>query len=92
MYLDLSDKQVLVLEFIKEQLMAKGYPPSVREICTAVNIKSTSTVHGYLNKLEKLGYIRRDPTKPRAIEVLDGNSNPNVSGLNQEIINLPLVG
>ena len=72
--------------------MAKGYPPSVREICTAVNIKSTSTVHGYLNKLEKLGYIRRDPTKPRAIEVLDGNSNPNVSGLNQEIINLPLVG
>ena len=92
MYLDLSDKQVLVLEFIKEQLMAKGYPPSVREICTAVNIKSTSTVHGYLNKLEKLGYIRRDPTKPRAIEVLDGNNNPNVSGLNQEIINLPLVG
>ena len=92
MYLDLSDKQVLVLEFIKEQLMAKGYPPSVREICTTVNIKSTSTVHGYLNKLEKLGYIRRDPTKPRAIEVLDGNSNPNVSGLNQEIINLPLVG
>ena len=92
MYLDLSDKQVLVLEFIKEQLMAKGYPPSVREICTAVNIKSTSAVHGYLNKLEKLGYIRRDPTKPRAIEVLDGNSNPNVSGLNQEIINLPLVG
>lgn len=92
MYLDLSDKQVLVLEFIKEQLMAKGYPPSVREICTAVNIKSTSTVHGYLNKLEKLGYIRRDPTKPRAIEVLDGNNNSNVSGLNQEIINLPLVG
>ena len=72
--------------------MAKGYPPSVREICTAVNIKSKSTVHGYLNKLEKLGYIRRDPTKPRAIEVLDGNSNSNVSGLNQEIINLPLVG
>ena len=92
MYLDLSDKQVLVLEFIKEQLMSKGYPPSVREICTAVNIKSTSTVHGYLNKLEKLGYIRRDPTKPRAIEVLDGNNNSNVSELNQEIINLPLVG
>ena len=93
MYLDLSEKQVLVLEFIKEQLMTKGYPPSVREICTAVNIKSTSTVHGYLNKLEKLGYIRRDPTKPRAIEVLDGSSSyGNVSGLNQEIINLPLVG
>lgn len=93
MYLDLSEKQVLVLEFIKDQLMAKGYPPSVREICTAVNIKSTSTVHGYLNKLESLGYIRRDPTKPRAIEVLDGNSSSsNVSGLNQEILALPLVG
>lgn len=92
--MDLNEKQLLVLEFIKEQLMAKGYPPSVREICSAVNIKSTSTVHGYLNKLEALGYIRRDPTKPRAIEVLDGNSaySSNVSGLNQEIISLPLVG
>lgn len=93
MYLDLSDKQVLVLEFIKEQLMIKGYPPAVREICAAVNIKSTSTVHGYLNKLESLGYIRRDPTKPRAIEVLGDNSvYGSVSGLNQEILNLPLVG
>ncbi|MGL5694979.1 MAG: transcriptional repressor LexA, partial [Peptostreptococcaceae bacterium] len=93
MYLDLSEKQALVLEFIKNQLTVKGYPPSVREICTAVNIKSTSTVHGYLNKLESLGYIRRDPTKPRAIEVLDGNSSTsNISGLNQEILTLPLVG
>ena len=91
MYLDLNEKQVLVLEFIKEQLAAKGYPPSVREICSAVDIKSTSTVHGYLNKLESKGYIRRDPTKPRAIEVL-GLSSDNVTGLNQEIVNIPLVG
>ena len=92
MYLDLNEKQVLVLEFIKEQLAAKGYPPSVREICSAVDIKSTSTVHGYLNKLESKGYIRRDPTKPRAIEVLGLSSDSNVSGLNQEIVNIPLVG
>lgn len=91
MYLDLSDKQILILEFIKSQLVEKGYPPAVREICNAVGLKSTSTVHSHLNKLEKLGYIRRDPTKPRAIEVLGGASD-NVSGLNQEILNLPVVG
>ncbi len=92
MYLDLSEKQLGVLEFIKEQLIAKGYPPSVREICAATGVKSTSTVHGYLNKLEELGYIRRDPTKPRAIEILDDTVGYNVSGLNQEVLNLPLVG
>ena len=92
MYLDLNEKQVVVLVFIKEQLATKGYPPSVREICSAVDIKSTSTVHGYLNKLESKGYIRRDPTKPRAIEVLGLSSDSNVSGLNQEIVNIPLVG
>ena len=91
---ELSNKQLMILEFIKEQLLAKGYPPSVREICQAVGLKSTSTVHSHLNKLEKLGYIRRDPTKPRAIEILDGgnvfaNNNNTVM---QEIINLPLVG
>ena len=73
MYLDLSPKQILILEFIKEQIALKGYPPSVRETCEAVGLKSTSTVHSHLNKLEKYGYIRRDATKPRAIEVLDGN-------------------
>ena len=67
MYLDLTDKQVAIFEYIKEQQLLKGYPPSVREICSAVGLKSTSTVHAHLNKLEKLGYIRRDPTKPRAI-------------------------
>ena len=58
----LTNKQLMILEFIKEQLLSKGYPPSVREICQAVGLKSTSTVHSHLNKLEKLGYIRRDPT------------------------------
>ena len=70
MYVDLNEKQIEIFEFIKEQQLLKGYPPSVREICAAVGLKSTSTVHGHLNKLEKLGYIRRDPTKPRAIEIL----------------------
>ena len=74
MYLDLSPKQILILEFIKEQIALKGYPPSVRETCEAVGLKSTSTVHSHLNKLEKYGYIRRDATKPRAIEVLDENN------------------
>ena len=93
MYLDLSNKQVAILEFIKEQIALKGYPPSVREMCIAVGLKSTSTVHSHMNKLEKLGYIRRDPTKPRAIEVLDSNKHEvENQGFNQEILNLPLVG
>lgn len=92
MYLDLTSKQVLILEFIKDQLVAKGYPPSVREICTAVGLRSTSTVHSHLNKLEQLGYIRKDPSKPRAIEVLDGNRFGQEYGFNQEIIKLPLIG
>ncbi|MGL5346932.1 MAG: transcriptional repressor LexA [Peptostreptococcaceae bacterium] len=92
MYLDLSSKQILILEFIKEQIALKGYPPAVREICDAVGLKSTSTVHSHLNKLEKLGYIRKDPTKPRAIEVLDQNKPVLMSQFNQEILNLPLVG
>lgn len=92
MYLDLTNKQILILEFIKNQLLDKGYPPSVREICSAVGLKSTSTVHSHLNKLEKLGYIRRDATKPRAIEVLDNNIfSPNIAG-QKEIISLPVVG
>ncbi len=91
MYLDLTNKQIMILEFIKEQQFDKGYPPSVREICTAVGLKSTSTVHSHLNKLEKLGYIKRDPSKPRAIEILDNNTN-EAPGLNQEIIPIPIVG
>lgn len=92
MYFDLSSKQILILEFIKEQIALKGYPPSVRETCLAVGLKSTSTVHSHLNKLEKLGYIRRDPTKPRAIEVLDQNKYQPDYGHMPEILQLPLVG
>ena len=91
MDLDLTRKQKMILEFIKEQQIAKGYPPSVREICSAVSLNSTSTVHSHLNKLEKLGYIKRDPSKPRAIEVLNNNTD-DALGLNQEIIPVPIIG
>lgn len=95
MFLDLTEKQAKIFQVIKKQQLEKGYPPSVREIGTAVGLKSTSTVHAHLNKLEALGYIRRDPTKPRAIEILntDATSMPELtSGLNQEIIAIPVVG
>ena len=92
MYSDLTNKQTMILEYIKEQQSEKGYPPSVREICNHVGLKSTSTVHSHLNKLEKLGYIRRDPTKPRAIEILNSNNLYDVAGMNQEIIHIPVVG
>ena len=68
---DLQGKSQEILDYIKQQQMEKGYPPSVREICEAVGLKSTSTVHGHLDRLEKKGHIRRDKTKPRAIEILD---------------------
>lgn len=83
---DKGDKQSEILQFIKNEICDKGYPPSVREICTAVGLKSTSTVHGHLERLEKKGYIRRDPTKPRAIEILDDFINK------KEMINVPVVG
>lgn len=91
MNLDLTRKQKMILEFIKEQQLAKGYPPSVREICNNVDLKSTSTVHSHLNKLEKLGYIKRDPSKPRTIEILNNNFDDSL-GLNQEIIPIPIIG
>ena len=87
MYSDLTNKQKLILEYIKEQQSEKGYPPSVREMCNYVGLKSTSTVHSHLKTLEELGYIRRDPTKPRAIEVLD-----NINEISQEIISIPVIG
>lgn len=92
MYLNLTDKQSNILEFIISEKRQKGYPPSVREICGAVGLKSTSTVHSHLNKLERLGYIRRDPSKPRAIEILQSTTVETVPGLNQEIIPIPVVG
>lgn len=91
MYLDLTNKQIMILEFIKEHQFDKGYPPSVREICNYVNLKSTSSVHSHLNKLEKLGYIKRDPSKPRTIEILNNNFDDSL-GLNQEIIPIPIIG
>lgn len=87
MYSDLTNKQKLILEYIKEQQSEKGYPPSVREMCNYVGLKSTATVHSHLKTLEELGYIRRDPTKPRAIEVLD-----SINEINQEIISIPVIG
>ena len=84
----LNVQEQRVLDYIKETIRTTGYPPSVRETCDAVGLKSTSTVHSHLNKLEKYGYIRRDATKPRAIEVLDGNK----TSFNHEVLNLPLVG
>lgn len=81
-----STKQVEVYEFIKNQIKEKGYPPSVREICAAVGLKSTSTVHGHLERLEKKGLIRRDPTKPRTIEVVENSLN------RKEMINVPILG
>ena len=92
MYSDLTNKQKLILEYIKEQQLIKGYPPSVREMCNYANLKSTATVHSHLKTLEELGYIRRDPTKPRAIEILNTNSTDDVTGMNQEIIQIPVVG
>lgn len=84
----ISDKQAQILEYIKDQIMEKGYPPVVREICEAVHLKSTSSVHSHLATLEKRGYIRRDPTKPRAIEICDDNFQM----LRTETASLPVVG
>jgi len=84
----ITKKQTEILEYIKSQILNKGYPPSVRDICEAVNLKSTSSVHAHLETLEKNGYIRRDPTKPRAIEIIDDNFNLT----RREVINVPLVG
>ena len=91
MYDDLSNKQLQILSFLKSELKSKGYPPSVREICQSVGIKSTSTVHSYLSKLEDKGYIRRDPTKPRAIEILDSENDMDASN-SKKMINIPIVG
>lgn len=70
----LTERQRQILQFIKDEIRTKGYPPSVREIGEAIGLSSSSTVHGHMSRLEEKGYIRRDPTKPRAIEVLDGSS------------------
>jgi len=84
----ISKKQMEILEYIKSELLRIGYPPAVREICEAVNLRSTSSVHAHLESLEKNGYIRRDPTKPRAIEIIDDTFNLT----RREMVNVPMVG
>ncbi|NLX61780.1 MAG: transcriptional repressor LexA [Tissierellia bacterium] len=90
MYEDLSQNQIKILNFIKNQIQLKGYPPSVREICKGVNLKSTSTVHRHLEKLESKGYIRKDPTKPRAIELLDRSEDNSFPV--KKTIDIPIIG
>lgn len=87
-YGKITEKQMQILEYIKSEILNKGYPPSVRDICQAVNLKSTSSVHSHLETLEKNGYIRRDPTKPRTIEILDDNFNL----VRKEMVNVPMIG
>lgn len=84
----ISQKQLEILEYIKAEILRVGYPPAVREICDAVHLKSTSSVHSHLETLEKNGYIRRDPTKPRAIEIMDDSFNLT----RREMANVPMVG
>ena len=84
----ITDKQKEILEYIKEMILKKGYPPAVREICEAVHLKSTSSVHSHLESLEKNGYIRRDPTKPRTIEILDDD----FALTRREVVNVPVIG
>ena len=87
-YGKISKKQSEILEYIKAQILERGYPPAVREICEAVSLKSTSSVHSHLETLEKNGYIRRDPTKPRAIEIMDENFNLT----RRDMVQVPIIG
>ena len=87
-YGKITTKQKEILEYIKNEILNKGFPPAVREICDAVHLKSTSSVHAHLETLEKNGYIRRDPTKPRAIEIIDDTFNLT----RREVVNVPLLG
>lgn len=84
----ITDKQREILDYIKEQILQRGYPPAVREICDAVHLKSTSSVHSHLETLEKNGYIRRDPTKPRAIEICDDSFQM----VRHEMASIPIIG
>lgn len=90
----ITKKQEAILNFIKDDLKLKGYPPSIREICSAVGLTSSSTVHGHLTSLERKGFIRRDASKPRAIEILgekDSSDNEDTFS-RKEMINVPIVG
>lgn len=87
-YGKITQKQSEILEYMKNEILNRGFPPSVREIGEAVHLKSTSSVHSHLETLEKNGYIRRDPTKPRAIEIVDDNFNL----VRRETVNVPIIG
>ena len=84
----ISPKQAEILEFIRQEYLRKSYPPTVREICEAVHLKSTSSVHSHLETLERNGYIRRDPTKPRAIEIVD----ESLAMARREMVQVPVIG
>lgn len=88
----ISSRQLAILEFIRNEVRSKGYPPSVREIGEAVGLASSSTVHGHLDRLEKKGLIRRDPTKPRAIELLGQEESESASLFTHTIARVPVVG
>ncbi len=99
----ISKKQQEILDYLKKEILSRGFPPSVREICEAVQLKSTSSVHAHLESLEKKGYIRRDPTKPRAIEIIDEDFREQRFGPSvrqpetdmensSEIANVPMIG
>ncbi|MBQ6807601.1 MAG: transcriptional repressor LexA [Firmicutes bacterium] len=90
-YLGLTKRQSAILDYIKSEILKRGYPPSVREIGEAVGLSSPSTVHAHLNALETKGYIRRDPQKPRALEVLDNSSQPTFVQ-QHEMVDVPLLG
>ena len=90
MFEDLTQKQIEILLYIKSEVQRQGYPPAVREICKGVNLKSTSTVHGHLEKLEQKGYIRKDPTKPRAIEILDKDDGYLLAA--KKTMDVPIIG
>ena len=92
MYDDLRPKDIDVLEFLKKYVSEKGYAPSVREICSTLDIKSTSTVFSIINKLDELGYIKKDPSRPRALVIIDDVVDDNVIGLEANVVNLPLIG
>ena len=84
----ITPKQREILEYIKQEILNRGYPPTVRELCDAVHLKSTSSIHSHLESLEKNGYIRRDPSKPRAIEIVDDSFNLT----RREMVNVPIIG
>lgn len=86
---DLTERQKAILEYIRNEIRQKGYPPSVREIGESVGLSSSSTVHGHLSQLEAKGYIRRDPSKPRAIEILQSDRTPRIT---KEMVQVPILG